>query len=111
MLTIDDVVRLYGDKDVETCLRRKSHPLKLKGQLSEGEGLGMVNVYEPQIESQQDYDRTVLHEFVHARDTIILDITSRDDNEVENEALQTYEKAPEVLGMIKQLYPNLNRRF
>ncbi|MFH1456254.1 MAG: hypothetical protein ABIF40_04880 [archaeon] len=111
MLTIEEVVRLCADENIEACLHKKSHPLKLKGKLDVPYGLGQVNVYAPEVESQQDYDFTVLHEFVHARDEYILGIVNRDDNEVENEALQTYEEAPEVLMIIKQLYPNLNRRF
>lgn len=104
MLTKKDILKLY-DEGLEIKFRRKRHPQGLRGDYDPS--ACEINVYTKAVSSAYERDITLLHEFIHARD-------DRNDNKrqtgqaldsrIEKEALQTYEKKPSVLALIKELY-------
>lgn len=100
MLTLRQIVKAC-EEGIEVKFRRKSHPLGWKGEYDPENKL--VSVYKPAIESKEDLELTLLHEFVHARDDVK---GGREGNETETEleAIDTYHKNYSVLEFIKGVY-------
>lgn len=101
MLTIEDIVALSENVNVHVNWHQQRH--EDKGQWGKGETDDVI-LYMKNIVSQEDLDITILHEFVHARDNCLLEREFVPESEVENEAVETYKNAPEVLSIIKQFY-------
>jgi len=102
MLSKKNVIQLYNDGLVIRW-RRKKHPQQLKGEFDPA--AFEVNIYTRHLLSEHDRDLTLLHEFIHARD----DHKGLPNNrtcspQVEQEAEATYQRRPEVLALIKELY-------
>lgn len=102
MLTIKQVERIYEEGIIIRFVKRWQSS-RQKGTFNP-ETLE-VKVYLSSINSPEDRDTTILHELIHARD----DITGRRSAgicspSVENEAVQTYRRKPQVLDYVKQLY-------
>lgn len=102
MLTKTNVIQLYNDGLVIRW-RRKKHPQQLKGEFDPV--AFEVNIYTQHLLSEHDRDITLLHEFIHARDDHKGRPNSRTCSpQVEREAEATYQRRPEVLALIKELY-------
>ena len=102
MLSKKDVLTLY-DEGLEIKFRRKPHPDKLRGEYNPG--AFQVNIYSPAITSGRERDLTILHEFIHARDDRQGTVNEHACRAgVEDEARKTFDKRPEVLMLIKELY-------
>ena len=103
MLWLSDIVRIadIGEGDVKILKRHKKFRL-LKG---ESYGAETITIYVDAIESPDDFHITLLHEFIHARDVLKGRRTSEScDPWVEPEAVETYHRRPELVGLIKELY-------
>lgn len=100
MLTIENIVELY-QSGVNLEFKNGRHPDGIKGVwcLAELE----ARVYLPAIESEDDKNITIIHELLHARDHIILDVSGI-DSEIEAEAVLTYEQNPEIIEFLKDIY-------
>ena len=102
MLRISDVVRIANKPETNIkILKRHSRYKFLKGEYVND----VIKVYTAAIESPLDFNITLLHEMIHARD----DIRGRRgdslcDPWVEPEAIETYRKRPELVDLIKELY-------
>jgi len=79
MLTIKDIIELYQE-GVNLEFKNGRHPDGLKGVwcLPEQE----IRVYLPSMDSETDKYITIIHEFLHARDHIILDINSIEEKAI-----------------------------
>jgi hypothetical protein len=104
MLTKKDILKLYSE-GLEIKFRRKKHPQGLKGDYDPSSC--QINIYAGAVSSEYERDLTLLHELIHARD----DRHGKKrhtrpvlDSSIEKEALQTYEKKPHILSLIKELY-------
>ena len=103
MLSVEQVIKLC-EEDVRIRFRRKPRSDKLKGEYDPEDN--EISVYLKNIDSKEERDITILHEFIHARDIWIknLDTTGSCSERVEREATETYKKRPEVLAFIKEMY-------
>lgn len=100
MLTIEDVVALC-EEGVGICFRRKPHPESVSGEWDPARL--EINIYKRQISSDYEFGLTILHEFIHARNDLLSDMAD-DDEEVEREAVLTYDNDNAVLDFITNLY-------
>lgn len=104
MLSIDDIKELHKS-GVKVIMRKKCpHPEKPQGEYKPY--TENIILYPGNIESELERDINLLHEFIHARDDIILGFEYDDDcrDGVNPEANKTYCLRPYVLGYIKKLY-------
>jgi hypothetical protein len=100
MLTKKEVTQLYRD-GLEVRLRRKNHPEKLKGDYDPSNF--EISVFLADLASELEFDITLLHEFIHARDER-KGLPEINDETVEAEARETNDKRPHILEFIKDLY-------
>ncbi len=100
MLTTKQIIKLYQE-GVDLRFKRKPHPDRLKGEFDPA-SLEVI-VYLPAQESEYDMGITVLHEFIHARNSLSRSFYEVKSS-VENEALETYKKRHYLLALISQLY-------
>ena len=101
MLTELQLTKLYADG--VTIVYRRNNPRELKGEFDPG--TLEATVYLP-TESPEDRHMTIFHELIHARDgkKDLRIMEARLDDDVEREAQQTYEKRPELINFIKELW-------
>jgi len=113
MLTIEDIVELYEEDELVIIFKKinkKIGPKTLKGEYNTEKNINNsyyppeIFIYEQMIENEEDLDITLLHEFIHAKNDLILGLFIEDDEQVEKEAQETYKKAPEVVEFIKDFY-------
>lgn len=106
MLTASQVIALCQEEGIVVKLKRTALDNKVQGDYVQADH--EVILYLPNITSQSDFDLTLLHEFIHARDDYkywrTSERQSKIEKEVENEALKTYNCNPSVLELIKELY-------
>lgn len=106
LLTINQVVRLcQGGVDIR-LVNNKPHPRGIKGEFDMS--FLEIVVYKPNIESHEDMDITILHEFIHARNYTNPCFSDSDEHRmeehIEEQAVMTYIKRPYLPRFIKQLY-------
>lgn len=101
MLTIHQVNTLYRD-GVDIRFKKKKGSNRLKGEYDPNSLEGII--YMKEVESLEDRDITMLHEFIHARNGARGYRYKDVEDVVETEAKKTYERRPEVLKYIKELY-------
>ena len=112
MLTIKQIIKL-SEESLEVKLKKKVLPelSYVKGEYDPSEKI--IIVYLPNVESEEDFNLTLLHEFVHARDDLISGFVQEENHSVidylfelsvESEAVETYENRPEIIDLIKDLY-------
>ncbi|MBU2589506.1 MAG: hypothetical protein KKF52_03320 [Nanoarchaeota archaeon] len=113
MLTIEEVVELYEKEGLVIIFKqinKKFGPKTLAGEYNTENNLNNstkppeIIIYQKMIENQKDLEITLLHEFIHARNDLILELDKENDTEVEKEAVETYKKSPEVIEFIKDFY-------
>ncbi len=97
MLKIEDVVKLYEFVDIKLNYFKQEHCCKA---FFEGR---TVRVFMKNIDSEKDLELTLIHELIHARNWYLLDVED-DEDEVEDEAVVTYNNNHEIVKFIKQLY-------
>lgn len=95
MLTTRQVIKLAGRIDVELCTNKHSYFIK-GSYLPDFE---LITIYLPDIDSEEDFDVTLVHEFIHARDK-----TSDCERTTEEEAIETYRRTPEIARFIRELF-------
>ncbi|MBU4456454.1 MAG: hypothetical protein KKA65_03045, partial [Nanoarchaeota archaeon] len=109
MLTIEEVVELYEKEGLVIIFKqinKKFGPKTLAGEYNTENNLNNstkppeIIIYQKMIENQKDLEITLLHEFIHARNDLILELDKENDTEVEKEAVETYKKSPEVIEFI-----------
>ena len=116
MLTIDQIVKV-SEEGVNILFKDTSDHFGYKGVYDPS--MQKIIIYKKAIDSPYDFHITLLHEFVHARNEILYshifftnsqgkvsDISDSFEYEeaTEHEAISTYEKNPDVLKFIKDLY-------
>mgnify|MGYP001577747382 CR=1 FL=1 len=107
MLTKKDISRIYN-KGVSLRFRRKFTSERGDYDPSNLE----INIYlYSHNSSQGDMDITILHEFIHARDDVLVksfrekNLSEKElEERVEDEAIQTYEKNPGIIKFIREVY-------
>ena len=116
MLTINHIDKVLR-KGVELSLENTANPLGYKGVYEPG--LQKITIYNKAISSLYDFDITLLHEFVHARDDILYSYIFFTDKQgrvsdisdvieyeqaTELEAILTYDHNSDALNYIKEFY-------
>lgn len=99
MLNIPQIIELYKE-GLDLHIKR-SHPLNLKGEFDPSQM--EIFIYSYNLESDYDRNITILHEFIHARDDIIYGKLRIEDN-VEKEAIDTYNRFPLLLELIGEIW-------
>ena len=100
MLNKKEVTQLYRD-GLEVRLRRKRHPENLKGDYDPSRF--EISIFLTDLASELEFNITLLHEFIHARDER-KGVLFKKDKTVEAEARKTNDKRPQILEFIKDLY-------
>jgi len=103
MLTINQVVDIYR-KGIEIILNNQPQKHTDMGRFDTD-----IMIYEKNINSPEQKDITLLHELIHARDGYLpKELTEAQmeeiDRKIDQEAVETYKKNPEILEFIKWLY-------
>lgn len=117
MLTIDDIILSYKE-GVEIILNNEPQMYGLKGEYDSGEMKAIA--YLNNNINKKDLCCTIFHELIHARDFILnkpecefynpqrnavqqqgLDLY---EEFVENEAIETYNKQPELINFIEEIF-------
>lgn len=117
MLTIDDIILSYKE-GVEIIYSNEPQIYGLKGEYDSGEMKSIV--YLNNNVNKKDLCCTIFHELIHARDFILnkpecefynprrnavqqqgLDLY---EEFVENEAIETYNKQPELINFIEEIF-------
>ena len=116
MLTINQIDKVLK-KGVKLSLENTANQLGYKGIYEPG--LQKITIYNKAISSLYDFDITLLHEFVHARDDILYSYVFFTDKQgrvsdisdvieyeqaTESEAILTYNHNSDVLDYIKEFY-------
>jgi len=108
MLTINQIVAVY-ESGVDVSIRKKNNP-SIKGEYDPS--TLEINLFPENNASSEDFEITILHEFIHARDDVRSARNSfSPELNVENEAKETYFKKRYVLDFIKLLYRLKRKQF
>ncbi len=100
MLTILQLVKLYSF-GVDLRIYDRKHPRGWKGEWDPSNL--EASVYLLHNDSPEDAHITSIHELIHARNDFLFDIPIEEEA-IESEALQTYQRARYVVEFMKWLY-------
>jgi hypothetical protein len=101
MLTVDDFIKVYQHA-VDLHLKEKPHKSSRRGVWRED--YWKVLVYIPAHDNLDDLYKTIIHEFIHARNDLVTPEMSDLEEDVEAECIETFIKNPEVIDYIKECY-------
>ncbi|MBT4334300.1 hypothetical protein HOD61_00590 [archaeon] len=112
MLTIDDVIDIC-EEGYEISLTNQPpsfYPIAM-GYIEPDKSL--INIYVDNIPSMKEYNITLLHEFIHAKNELggFADHLFNEEDLFEVDAVETYNKTPEVAEFIIDLYDLKNEKF
>ena len=103
MLTKKQVMKI-ADSEWDIILKRGYHPLRYQGwHLPD---LNESRIYLPKHKDKDDLAITIIHELIHARndERKAARVRKTKDNEIEEEAKETYKRNPKLFDFIKELY-------
>jgi hypothetical protein len=112
MLTIEDVINICeNDYEISLTNQPPSFYPTTMGYTEPDNSL--INIYLDNIPSMREYSITLIHEFIHAKNELnkFTDNLFDDDKFTEAEAVETYNKTPEVVELIIDLYDLKNKKF
>lgn len=102
MLTSKDIINLYEIVEIKFyCKKQKD---LRKGDYDPS--LSQINIYLSNVNSEYERDITILHEFIHARndENDFYDESDPECKNIDKEAIETYNKRPYIIKLIKFLY-------
>lgn len=104
MLLEDHVNVLYIIVRIRVVRRKVTH--ENAGEYFDN-GKNLVEMYLTNIDSIEEFDKTLIHKFIHARNDLCNgyeNVADDDEEAVEQEAIDTYTNKPDIVKQIKELY-------